>query len=225
MLTDFQGIREFGFVAGAAVLMAALSMVTLFPALLALADRGQPGLSPGVAATVAPARWLERIIQHRKTIMAATGILTVFALWGALHVDFDYNMLKLQARGVESVLWEERILAKAGRSGLTALATASSLDEFQRKRDAFAALPSVSKVESVLMLVPDHQAEKVKSGSLCRVFPPRWESPSHSHGSSSAWLRGAAARADGGAAQRVGSSSALPRWSPPRSRRVHVPAQ
>ena len=169
MLTDFQGIREFGFVAGAAVLMAALSMVTLFPALLALVDRGRAGLSPTVAATVAPARWLERIIQHRKTIVAATSVLTVFAVWGAVHVDFDYNMLKLQARGVESVLWEERILAKAGRSGLTALATASSLDELQRKRDAFAALPSVSKVESVLMLVPDHQAEKVK---LVHQFAP-----------------------------------------------------
>ena len=42
MLTDFQGIREFGFVAGTAIFMAFLSMVTLFPALLALVDR-RPG--------------------------------------------------------------------------------------------------------------------------------------------------------------------------------------
>ena len=63
MLTDFQGIREFGFVAGVAVLMASLSMVTLFPALLALVDRGRAAaVADAVAATVAPARWLERII-------------------------------------------------------------------------------------------------------------------------------------------------------------------
>ena len=41
VLTDFQGIREFGFVAGIAILMAFLSMVTLFPALLAA-----PGPAP-----------------------------------------------------------------------------------------------------------------------------------------------------------------------------------
>ena len=71
-------------------------------------------------------------------------------------------MLKLQAKGVESVAWEERILTRAGRSGVTALATASGLDELRRKRDAFTALPSVSQVESVLMLVPDGQPEKAK---------------------------------------------------------------
>ena len=39
MLTDFQGIREFGFVSATAILMAFVSMITVFPALLALADR------------------------------------------------------------------------------------------------------------------------------------------------------------------------------------------
>ena len=78
-------------------------------------------------------------------------------------------MLKLQAKGVESVAWEERILARAGRSGFTALATASGLDELRRKRDAFAALPSVSQVESVLLLVPDGQPEKAK---LIEQFAP-----------------------------------------------------
>ena len=101
--------------------------------------------------------------------MVAALVLSVFAIWGAIRVDFNYNMLKLQANGVESVVWEERILAKAGRSGFAALATASSLDELQKKQDAFAALPSVAKVESVLMLVPDRQPEKVK---LIKQFAP-----------------------------------------------------
>ncbi len=169
MLTDFQGIREFGFVAGSAILMAFLAMITLFPALLALVDRGRAEMSPGAPASVAPAKWLEPIIQHKRTIVAGALGLTAFAVWGAVQVDFSYNMLKLQAKGVESVLWEERILAKAGRSGFSALTTASSLDELRRKQDAFAALPSVSKVESVLMLVPDQQPEKV---ALVHQFAP-----------------------------------------------------
>jgi predicted RND superfamily exporter protein len=39
MLTDFRGIQELGFIAGTAILMAWLGMMTLFPALLVLVDR------------------------------------------------------------------------------------------------------------------------------------------------------------------------------------------
>jgi uncharacterized protein len=172
MLTDFQGIREFGFVSATAILMAFLSMITLFPALLVLADRRRARMelrTPATEATVPEATWLLRITRYRKTIMVGALGLTVFAVWGAVRVDFNYNMLKLQAKGTESVVWEERILAKAGRSGFAALATASNLDELRRKQDAFTALPSVSKVESVLMLVPDRQPEKVK---LIKQFAP-----------------------------------------------------
>jgi hypothetical protein len=106
-------------------------------------------------------------------ILAGTLVLTGFAVWGAVQVDFGYNMLKLQAKGVESVLWEERIVAKAGRSGFAALASASNLEELQRKQDALAALPSVSKVDSILMLVPDRQPEKIK---LIGQFAPQVDS-------------------------------------------------
>jgi hopanoid biosynthesis associated RND transporter like protein HpnN len=172
MITDFQGIREFGFVSATAILLAFLSMITLFPALLALADRRRARTGSGTLATapaVPEATWLERATRYRKTIVVGALGVTVFAIWGAVHVGFNYNMLKLQARGTESVVWEERILTEAGRSGFAALATASSLEELKRKRDAFAALPSVSKVESVLMLVPDRQPEKVK---LIKQFAP-----------------------------------------------------
>ena len=166
VLTDFQGIREFGFVAGTAVFMAFLSMVTLFPAVLALLDgRAMPAAGDDVERAV----WLEPIVAYRKTIIALTAVLTAFTIWSAVSVGFDYNMLKLQAKGVESVAWEERILAKAGRSGFAALTTASSLDELRKKQEAFAALPTVAKVESVLMLVPDRQPEKVK---LIQQFAP-----------------------------------------------------
>src|SRR3989454_10008557 len=39
MLTDFRGIQELGFIAGTSILLAWLSMMTLFPAVLVLVDR------------------------------------------------------------------------------------------------------------------------------------------------------------------------------------------
>jgi predicted RND superfamily exporter protein len=168
-LTDFQGIREFGVVSAIAILMAFASMVTLFPALLALAARRRPQPAPPGRADRLEARWLVGITAHGRTILAGAAVLTALAIWGAPRVGFSYNMLKLQARGVESVHWEERILARGGRSGFGALATAADLDELRRKQDAFAALPSVSRVESALMLVPDRQPEKIE---LVRQLAP-----------------------------------------------------
>src|SRR5207249_1355964 len=83
-------------------------------------------------------------------LVAAAGI-TVIACYGLRWLQFDYNMLYLQAHGTESVEWEKRILATAGRSGFAALSSASSLDELTQKHHAFAHLASVSEVDSALL--------------------------------------------------------------------------
>jgi hypothetical protein len=173
MLTEFQGIREFGFVSGAAILVSFVAMLTLFPALLTLADRyrwrRQAPEGPPARTVVLESRALVRLIAYRRTILAGAAGLTALAVWAALGVDFDYNMLRLQAKGVESVEWEERILAQAGRSGMAALTTASSLEELRAKQQAFEALGSVSEVDSLRRLVPEEQEAKIQ---LVRQFAP-----------------------------------------------------
>jgi uncharacterized protein len=162
MFTDFHGIREFGFVSGVSILAAFVSMLTLFPALLALgsARRYVPRPPSPALPERSDSTWLGRLMTHPKIILFAAFVFTAAGVWGVLGVRFDHNVLKLQAAGTESVVWEQHIVASAGSSGFTALATAGSVDELRRKHDAFARLASVSEVESVLQLVPDEQSEK-----------------------------------------------------------------
>src|SRR5262245_15909251 len=175
MLTEFQGIREFGLISGIAILLACVSMVTLFPALLALGARWQRGRArqASPAGDEQEARWLARLTRHQKTLLGVAAVLTVLSIWGAAGVDFSYNLLKLQAVGTESVVWQERILAAGGASGFAAVTTASSLDELRRKQEAFAKLPSVAKVDSILRVIPDRQDEKIP---LIRQLAPLVES-------------------------------------------------
>ena len=172
MFTDFQGIREFGFVSGISILAAFLSMLTLFPALLALGARRRPHVLRPFSPPFQDrpdSTWLGRLATYRKTILIAAAACGAVGVWGLFGVRFDHNMLKLQAAGVESVIWEKRMVASAGRSGFTALATAGSLEELRRKHDALSRLSSVSDVESVLQLVPDEQPEKER---IIRQFAP-----------------------------------------------------
>ncbi len=163
-LTEFRGIREFGFIAGTAILMAFLAMMTFFPAVLVTLRRR--GLA---RAQASPARAraghdevpaLERVLRRRTPILLTAALLTAGSLAAIPAVRFDYNRLNLQARGTESVTWERRII-QSRRSGFPALATADSLPELRAKQEAFARLPEVSEVMSVLKLVPSDQDAKI----------------------------------------------------------------
>ena len=166
MATDFRGIQELGFIAGTAILLAWLSMMTLFPALILLVDRRHALRPRGpVPRAIQLERirvpFIERLTRYPKTVLTAASVVTLLSVLALRGVYFDYNLLNLQALGTESVIWEKRILA-TGRSGFTAAATAGSLAELREKAAAFDRLSTVSDVDSALLLIPTDQAEKQK---------------------------------------------------------------
>ncbi len=167
MLTDFHGVQELGFVAGSALLTAFVAMLTVFPAILVLTDRARPsGEYPPPRSTTAPervgARLIDALTRHPRIVLLIAAFLTLLSLLAVGRVKFDYNLLNLQPRGTESVIWERRILNNQGRTSFSALATASSATDFRRKRDAFERLSSVADVDSALLLIPDDQPVKLK---------------------------------------------------------------
>ncbi|MGH7275881.1 MAG: MMPL family transporter [Candidatus Rokuibacteriota bacterium] len=177
-LTEFRGVQELGFIAGTAIALSWVAMMTVFPAMLVLVDRRHANRPAGmIPRALALERvhvpLVERFVAYPKTVLALALVLTVLSLWGLRHVQFDYNLLNLQAPGTESVVWEKRILATAGRSGFTALASADSLEELRRKHAAFSPLGSVSEVDSALLLIPEDQAEKLKIiGDFAPIVAP-----------------------------------------------------
>jgi len=166
-LTDFRGMRELGFIAGSAIVLSWLAMMTVFPAMLVLVDRRR-AVRPAAAIPRALALermhvpFVEHIASYPKTVLVMAAALTVVSAWGLRYIQFDYNLLNLQAFGTESVAWERRILATAGRSGFAALDSAETLDELRQKYKAFRTLHTVAEVDSVLLLIPDDQPAKLK---------------------------------------------------------------
>jgi predicted RND superfamily exporter protein len=113
--------------------------------------------------------FLSRLVTFPRTVLIGAGVLTVFSLWALPRVGFDYNVLNLQAKNTESVVWERRILASTGRAGFNGLSSARTLDELRARQAAFEKLPSVADTESVLRVLPDDQAEKV---AVIKSFAP-----------------------------------------------------
>jgi hopanoid biosynthesis associated RND transporter like protein HpnN len=174
MLTDFRGIQELGFIAGIAILIAWVGMMTLFPAILMFVDRHHADRPRGRRPRAHQLErirvpLLDRLVSYPRTVLIGAGLLTAFSLWAIPRVGFDYNVLNLQAKGTESVAWERRILASTGRSGFNGLSSASSLEDLRAKQAAFEKLPSVSETDSVLRVIPDEQPEKI---ALIKSFAP-----------------------------------------------------
>src|SRR5256712_12470946 len=141
-------------------MLAWLSMMTLLPALVLVTGRGHVERRRETGPQAVPPA--ARVGRHPGLVVGLAAVAAVLSLAALRGVSFDYNLLHLQARGTESVDWEERILRSAGRSGFVAPSTAGSLDELRQRVAAFEALDSVSEVESVLSLIPAHQEAKAK---------------------------------------------------------------
>ncbi len=167
MLTDFRGIQELGFIAGTAIAFSFIGMMTVFPAALVIldahhAERGDRLIPRAIALERMRVPLVDRATRRPKLVLGCAIVLTLVSLWGARTIRFDYNLLNLQSRRTESVVWERKILQTAHRSGFAAITVADSLDELRRKQRAFSKLSSVSEVDSALLLIPDDQDEKRK---------------------------------------------------------------
>jgi hopanoid biosynthesis associated RND transporter like protein HpnN len=165
MLADFRGIQELGLIAGSGILLSCVVTLTFLPALLTLTEgkrlwqlsmRHEGWLARGFA-------WWELTVQrHRWLVLFLATAASVLGLCALPTLAFDYDLLHLQARGTESVTWEQRIVAHSGQSSWFALAAAPSLAEAAQEAAQFAALPSVEKVETVASLVPEGQEERMR---------------------------------------------------------------
>ena len=107
--------------------------------------------------------WWGNVVKgHRSLILISMITACASGCLVLPSMAFDANLLHLQSRDAESVVWEKRILSHAGHSSWFALATASSLADVVQKTDRFASLPTVEKVESIASLVPIDQEARLR---------------------------------------------------------------
>lgn len=179
VLTGFKGLMELGFISGMGILVQVIVDLAVLPV---LSLYGKP---PKAKALEIQGGMDLIALNRRKAawVLAGACLLSAVSLVGAGRVGFDLNPLRLQAKGTESVVWEERLRENSKRSVLFATSTASSLEELKEKSRLLESLPTVWKVQSVLSLLPERQEEKIPlvQGISGGLPPLNWHQ-SESHG-------------------------------------------
>ncbi len=163
-LTDFQGLRELGLITGLGILLSLAASMVVLPALVMLKERGWIEAAPeGPGLFSEASRPFMPFAYRRPALVAAAGVaLAALSLAALQRVGFDLNPLHLQTEGAESVTWELKLLGGSDRSTASAEIVARSLDEVRFKTAALQALPTVSRVESILTFLPEEQDRKLR---------------------------------------------------------------
>jgi hypothetical protein len=207
MLADFKAVAELGWIAGCGVLLCALACFTVFPALMMILDRRKAIVGPlsvvrpdGSCSTTDDGlpttdqcckEWLPWLFGRPRWRMAVIGlgVVAAVALGGcALFIRYDHNLLHLQARDLDSVKWEHKLIERTEGASWHALSSTTSPEEALALKARYEKLPEVSLVVEVASLVPRDQPHKIEMlhdiGQRLKYLPPRGKVIPHSRPSS-----------------------------------------
>lgn len=168
--TQFLGVAELGIIAGGGVLLCGLATFLVLPALVSLADQNR---EPQKLPTPFDGNFLKGLTARfpRLTmilsLLCIAGLATQIVNWTAedgpkSRIRYDYNLLNLQADGLESVEVQKRAFNQSDGSLLYAVSIADSPDEARRLKRQFQALPSVGRVEELGSKLPSVSTESTK---------------------------------------------------------------
>jgi hopanoid biosynthesis associated RND transporter like protein HpnN len=157
--TAYRGLGELGEIAGASMVIAFTTSITLLPALLAVLKPPAEPHSMGFAALAPIDHFLER---HRVGVIVTTVLVVLLGSPLLMYLPFDFNPLHLRSPKVESVatLLELRKNPETGANAIEVmepdLATANATAQ------RLSALPEVSQARTLQSFVPTDQDAKLE---------------------------------------------------------------
>ncbi len=153
ILTNFKGIQEMGIICGGGLMICFIPMMTLLPVMLLRGKRNM--VDQKVSEPVHRARIENVWLAHPGWTTAITVALCMVAAAGAHKVYFDYNLIKMQSPGLNSVVFEQKLIGTADKSLLFGAVVANSLTNAIDLEKKIQKLPTVAEVQPPLELLED----------------------------------------------------------------------
>lgn len=167
LLTGFGGLRELGIIAGSGLLLCLVSMTFVLPSMIVLLDRrGLITTKPRMTNSPSKPPRLAVVHKHPGIFLGALLIITLSLLMAPGIIRFEYNLLKLQSEGLESVEWEQRVREDSVAETWFGAVITESLDDVVTIVEDSRRKPSIGSVRSILDLVEPDTPDRVQSRKL-----------------------------------------------------------
>jgi predicted RND superfamily exporter protein len=161
-------VAELGWIAGSGVLLCAFSCFVVMPPLLTLLEKRRQGKADDTATILSLKEhqadhrpWLPALSKRPHWVIAVSLGATLGLSYYALQIRYDHNLLKLQAQDLESVKWEQTLIAHTAGASWHALSYTTTPEEVLALKARYEQLPQVSRVVEVASLVPRDQERKL----------------------------------------------------------------
>jgi len=168
MLTDLNAVSELGWIAGCGVLLCAFSCFIVVPALLAIMDfrvhskEEQDEMILSMEEHQEARReWLGWLMHKPRWVIGIFAFVTLVLGGFALRINYDHNLLNLQAPNMDSVQWEKKLMEHMSDSSWYAVSWTTTPEEALALKAKFETLPNVSSVVTAASLVPADQERKL----------------------------------------------------------------
>ncbi len=156
--TEYRGVSELGVIAGTGMIIAFVGSISLLPAVVALLRPSGERASVGFAA-LAPLDGF--LVQHRRTVMTAAGVVAAASLALLPRLQFDFNPLHLRSAKVESMATLLDLMADPQTSPNTLNILTPSVAAAVALARRLEQLPAVDHALTLASFVPDDQPEKL----------------------------------------------------------------
>jgi len=184
---SFRGLRDLGFLVGTGILICAVAILCLLPAMIAWNEGAGTNRQGKVKKLHLQSLGLEHLIafsvRHRRLVLVGVAALTIGASALALNLDFDAGVDSLRSNNAPSFAVQKEISEKFGASlsYMMAIADGSTVDEavrlaqtIEERLKPFVANGTVGSYESILTYLPpaERQREVIAdvSGQASDVF-------------------------------------------------------
>ena len=164
---DFQAVAELGFIAGSGTLLCGLTSLTLLPALsttffappdsIRTAPSGEtitfslPSKSLGKNVPILNPKWL-----------IPTGAFIAGMIPLVFHIRYDSNLLNLQYQGLDSVVWQNRLLEKCPQASWHAVVVAKDANEAMQLAEKLKGLKEVASVAETASMGPGELPARIE---------------------------------------------------------------
>jgi hopanoid biosynthesis associated RND transporter like protein HpnN len=171
LFTDFTGVAEMGLIASAGIVLCLVAMFAVYPALLRLvvSRHGQVTPLQQRKVKVFDERWISPVIARPWVTLGVAAVVVAAALVATTQLRFDYNLLALLPRGVESVEWQQRLVEEGEQSVYFAVSITDSIDEARARAEAMRRLPTVAVVGGIAYMFPGDEEAKLRRVAEARV--------------------------------------------------------
>ena len=174
LVSETDGMKEFGFVAGSGVLFCLLATIIVLPSLLALRDKILIRIKKdnfrvkstefNFLGSIA-----EKISDKPVISLILTGVVTVVLFIAATGITFDYNYLNMEPVGLTSLKLQDDMEEEFDITPDFSLVTTNSVEESRRIAKEAKDLKMIGLVSSISDYLPSPEEQKEREPYLKKI--------------------------------------------------------